>query len=541
MSESKKQNFLTGAAILAATVAIVKIIGALYKIPIGNILTDEGYAHFTVSYNIYSLLITISTAGLPVAVSRLVSASSALGRRGQVRQTFSMAKLLFFGIGIFGTLLMLIFPRQLADFMGDSEAALSITALAPAVFFVCSMSAYRGYAQGHSNMVPTAVSQIIEVVCKLVFGLALAWLAIDRGYGLPAAAAGAIIGVTIGEALAFLYLIYAKRRIDRDLDRPGSAADMRPTESRSRTLKNILRIGIPITVGSSILAILNLIDTHQLLSRLQSAAGFSYTDAKILTGVYGKAQTLFNLPSAFIVPVTVSVIPAISAYLAKNQYKEARLTVESSMRLATLMALPAGVGLCVLSYPIMNVLYPGSNANGPALLSTLGIASFFVCMTLMTNAVLQANGYERFTLYTLPIGGAIKIVLNYFLVGAPSINVLGAPFGTLVCYGLITLVNLVFIKVKLTEPPKLTKIFVKPAICTAVMGAAAYSVYSLSKKLLTSHISGSWMLEASSMIIAVIAAVIVYFILIIAVKAITGDDMKLLPRGEKLADKLKIR
>jgi stage V sporulation protein B len=189
----------------------------------------------------------------------------------------------------------------------------------------------------------------------------------------------------------------------------------------------------------------------------------------------------------------------------------------------------------------MNVVYPGSNANGPALLSTLGIASFFVCMTLMTNAVLQANGYERFTVYTLPIGGAIKIALNWVLVGTPSINVLGAPYGTLACYGAITLINLVFIKIKLTDPPKLTKIFVKPAICAGVMGVAAYSIYSLSKKLLVTRIASSWTVEAAAMILAVIVAVVVYLVLIIALKAVTRDDLKLLPKGEKLADKLKIQ
>jgi stage V sporulation protein B len=155
--------------------------------------------------------------------------------------------------------------------------------------------------------------------------------------------------------------------------------------------------------------------------------------------------------------------------------------------------------------------------------------------------VLQANGYERFTVYTLPIGGAVKIALNWVLVGTPSINVQGAPYGTLACYATITLINLIFIKIKLTDPPKLTKIFVKPAICTAVMGIATYSVYSLSKKLIASSISSSWTVEAAAMILAVIVAVVVYLVLIIALKAITRDDLKLLPKGEKLADKLKIQ
>lgn len=539
LEEHKRSNYLRGAALLAATVAVTKVIGAIYKIPLYNLLGDEGTTHFQVTYVIYNLLLTISTAGVPVALSRLISAAAATGRHRQAKQYFSVALSAFVLLGFVGMAVMLLVPQKLANLMGDPEITAGIMALAPAVLFACVISVYRGYAQGRSNMLPTAISQIMEVLCKLVFGITIAWYLSKLGYGLAAVSAGAIVGVTIGLGLAVPVLILYKRKMDRAL--PSSGGRLDRVDSKGSTLAQILRIGIPITLSSSILNIITLIDTKLVLLRLQTGAGLSYQDAKILYGVYSKGLTLFNIPSAFIVPVTVSVVPAIAAAMARKRGREAGGIIESSLKLTNLFALPAGVGLCVLSYPIFNVLYPGSNENGPMLLAILGAASFFVCTQLMSNAILQASGYEKLALITLPVGGVIKIAVNWFLVGTPGVNIAGAPVGTLACYLFMTVMNISFIMWKIKESPNLIRITVRPALCTAVMGAAAVSVYELFLRICPAPLAGGRFGMLAALAVSVVAAVAVYGVLIIALRAVTREDMKFVPKGERLADILHIR
>ena len=199
-NREKKSTFFGGAAILAAGIAIVKLIGAVYKIPLGNILGDEGFGHFNNAYVIYNLLLMVSTAGLPVALSKTISEANALGRRNQVHRVFNVALVTFFLLGAVSFAVMFLFAQPLADLQGDGMAVYAVQAIAPACFFVCVLSTFRGYAQGHSNMVPTAVSQIIEALGKLIIGLALAWFLVQQGMSSAFSAAGAIFGVTCGAA-----------------------------------------------------------------------------------------------------------------------------------------------------------------------------------------------------------------------------------------------------------------------------------------------------------------------------------------------------
>jgi stage V sporulation protein B len=203
--------------------------------------------------------------------------------------------------------------------------------------------------------------------------------------------------------------------------------------------------------------------------------------------------------------------------------------------------MPAAVGLCVLSKPIFNVIYPNSNENGPMLLALLGLASYFVCTYIITNGVLQASGHEKLALISLPIGGIIKIGVNWMLVGNRSINIVGAPIGTIACYVVITLVNIIFISSKLPEKPNFLKISVRPLACTIVMGAAAFAVYGLAEKLLLPALGGGRIGMLICLIAAIAIAAIIYFVLVIALKAITKEDILLLPKGEKLAKLLKIK
>lgn len=536
MSKTPSQNYLHGAAILTVSVVIIKLLGAIYKIPLGNILGDEGYTHFMVAYNIYNVLLTLSTAGLPIALARLISEANTLNRPMQVRRTYHIAIVTFVTLGAIASLIMFLFPTELAAKMGDVEAAQSIWVLSPAVILVCIMSACRGYAEGHSNMLPTSVSQVIEVAVKVGFGLVLAFILSKMGKSLPILAAAAVSGVTIGSLAAAAYLLFTVHRQYHPNVLPASAMDV--PEPSGKIFVRLIKIGIPIALGASVSSLMTLIDSNLALNRLQDAAGVTYEAAKTLYGVYAKALTLYNLPAAFITPLTISIVPAISRALAAKKRTEAKNITESSLRIAAILSLPMAVGMAVLSYPIMRVLYPTSAEQGPALLAIMGLASFFVCMVLMTTAVLQAYGKERLPVYTLLAGAVLKALLNWILIGNPNIGIYGVPISTIVCNAFMCVTNYIFIIRQANAMISLKNIVLRPLIGSVVMGAGAYGAYRLVIMLLP---DGGRIVLAAAMCVGVAVGVLAYLVLTVVTKAITHEDMDLLPGGKKLAKLLRIR
>ena len=538
MSKNEKRpSFLGGAAALAAAVAIVKLIGAVYKIPLGNIIGDEGKAHFTVAYNIYNLLLTISTAGLPLAISKLTSEAHALGRENEKRKLFRTAIWLFFGLGTVFSLVMFFGSAQLASFMNDPLAFWSIRALAPAVFCVCLLACMRGYTQGQGNMTPTAVSQILEALCKLGFGLSLAWYFLQLGRGVELAAAGAILGVTIGTVMSMLFLIFyllTHRDRTQSLDVPDSSGTL---------MKKVLLIGVPITLSNSAMSIITLIDSKIVLGRLESISSLLPETPTALYGQYTFGMDLINLPPSFVYPVTMSLIPFAAAAMARKDNAGANRIISSAFRLIAILAIPAGVGLSVLSGPILRMLYPAqpeaAAAAGPHL-QVLGIACIFICLMTLTNAILQSYGHERIPICTMIAGGITKIVMNYVLVGNPDINIHGAPISTLCCYLVICGLNLFFVWKYSPEKPKYLQLFTKPVVASVLMGVMAWAGYGLTLRVLT---GGEYAYGASALatMIGIGAGVVVYGVLVIALGILRAEDLQSVPKGQKLIKLLHLK
>ena len=506
MSEqSKKQSFLGGAAILAAAVAVVKVIGALYKLPLNNILGDVGKTYFQTAYEIYNVLLTISTAGLPLAISKLTSQAHARGRENEKRKIFRTAVWLFFALGLAGSCLMFFGAQGLADFRRNSMAAAPIRALAPAVFCVCLLACMRGYTQGQGNMGPTAVSQVLEALCKLGVGLPLAWDILKKSRetaelaagsdGMEHVAAGAILGVTVGTILSMVFLILYLLR-----HRDSAPSDDVPRSS-GYLLRRILAIGVPITLGNCAMSIITMIDTKIILGRLQTGLGLTEVAASALKGQYSYA-----------------------------------------FRILALLALPAGVGLSVLSSPIMSLVLPaqqeGALAAGPHL-RILGIACIFVCLMILTNAILQTYGKEHLPIFTVIAGGVVKIVMNYLLVGNPNVGIRGAPWSTLCCYGVIAGLNLFFVWKYSPRKPHYFRLFARPVFASALMGLAAWAVCSLVSRLLSGH--SAYGANAVATLCGILAGVAVYGVLVIALGLLRADDMKNIRGGEKLIKLLHLR
>jgi len=319
-----------------------------------------------------------------------------------------------------------------------------------------------------------------------------------------------------------------------------STGDTDQPDSYGSTLWQFVKIGVAITLGASVMSVFSLIDTKLIQMQLPQVEGIGEALADTLYGCYSAMQTLYNLPAAFITPMTIAVVPAISAAVAKHAHGEASGIAESGLRISSVIALPMGIGLAVLSEPIVKVLYDGTHELGPTILSYLGVASIFVCIALVTNSILQANGNERLPIISMLVGGVVKIAVNLLLVSRPEINILGACIGTICCYFVICVLNCIFISRSLTNKLRYSKIFLRPLVSSVAMGAAAWAVYGLASRILGgAEISGIMRLLA--MCAAIGVAVIVYLLLVILTRAVTYEDMKLIPKGDKLAKLLRIR
>ena len=534
MSEQKKQSFLHGAALLALATAIVKVIGALYKLPLNAILGTKGFAYFNTAYDIYSVLLMVSTAGLPVALSRMISAASSLDNHRQIRRIYRTAQAMFLLVGTFGSVLMTIFCRELAQFQEQPDAWAAIACLGPSCLLVGLMSSFRGFFQGQGNMIPTSTSQVMEAACKLVVGLGAATLLLSTTQSVPLAAGGAILGVTSGCAVATVYLFILFRKAYRSLD-----MKLGKERSYGSTAKELLSIAIPITIGSAGLQIISMIEVKIYMGQLL-ATGFSQDAADSMKGIFNMCQTIFNMPCAFITPLNVSAIPAITAALTLGNHKAVRATEESASRITALISMPCALGLSVLAGPVMALLgrYTGDNLTlGSQMMSVLALCVIFNSTVMLTNAIMQAHGNVVLPVVNTFIGGGMKLIIIYILTGNPSININAVPFATVLCYLLITILNLLAMKRVIKQPPKMVRNMLRPALSALIMAAAVYAVYyPLSRVFSLNSTLGQLILCA----VPILVGVVVYVLCVIKLKAITREDCLLLPKGEKIAKMLRL-
>ncbi len=558
-TQPKKQNFLHGATLLAAATVIVKIIGAVYKIPLQNILGNMGYSYFSSAYDIYTLLLLISTAGLPVAMSRMISQASSLGDHAQTRRVYNTSRAIFFAIGAVSTALMMIFCKALAQSQEQPDAAPAIFCLAPCAFLMGIISTYRGFFQGQGNMIPTSKSQVIEAVFKLGAGLVGAVLVLQLGGTIPTAAAAAILGVTISCAVsvAYLFVVFRKSAEPEVLqqNQPGFC---------SATAKKLLAIAIPITIGSAGLQLLIVAETglymNQIVDLLESGAISGelveslraevldsaaraqevLTEAEInsriaasMKGIYNFSQTIYNLPNSLITPITISIIPAVTACLTLKDNAGVKANSESASRITGLLSLPCAIGLMVLSKPIMGLLggYTGVQLDFAAkLMSILGISVFLRAVVLFTNSLMQANGHANLPVVNMLSCGALRLVAVYILSGNPKLGMLCVPACTAACNLAIATLNLICMAKVIPQKSAIVRNLLRPLIPSLLMGAVAFGAWQLILRFLGENCSRIIQVGGPMAL-----AAIVYIISAAWLKSITREDCMLLPKGEKIA------
>ncbi len=525
---SARRQLMSGVAIMTLSTAIVKIIGLVYKIPMLQLLSEEGMAYFNAAYNIYVMFYMISTAGLPVAISILVSENRVHGNTKNIKKIYRVALSLFFVIGLAGTLCMLLLSKQFAGAIDMDRSVWCIVAIAPTLFFVCLSSAVRGYFQGHQIMAHTGISQIIEALAKMVIGLLFAAWALKKGYDLPIVAAFGVLGLTVGVVLSALYLVLAKivfeakHKSTNELCTPY-------TDTAKKIFLRLVKIAIPITLSSSVMGVTRIVDTALIASRLQDI-GFS---VELSTRMYGAYSTLavpmYNLPPAIISGISLSVVPMLTSSIeARNRDKE-KMVISSSLRVCALFAMPCAVGISMFSRPILELLFAGQTwaiDTAAPLLSVLGIAVLFASMMTVTNAILQAYGQERKPIISMALGCAVNILFKYLLIGSKTFNIYGAPLSTLLCTATVMILNFCFIKKYAAGFDGVIKLLYRPMAAAVVSVGGAFGVYMILRTKL--GISNLYSL------VGIAVAALLYVVLALVFRAVEEEDIKILPKGEKL-------
>jgi len=521
--EKKTKSFIGGVAVLTASTAVVKIIGLFYKIPMIYLVGVEGMAYFLAAYHIYTLLFTLSTAGLPIAVSILVSRCRASGNFAGGESVYRIASLLFTTVGAIFTAVLYACAEPIASLIDIKEAADCIRAVAPSLLFVSMGSAVKGYFQGCQNMRPTAVSQIIESVGKLGLGLLFTKLAISRGMPLPKIAAAAIMGLSAGVIISTLYLFACRMKTKKENYSFGSEYSGR------KILKELLAISAPITVGSAVISITSLIDTALISSRLQSA-GYASSVANAMYSSYGNLSIpIFNLIPAFMAPIAISMAPTVADAASRGDKNKERQLLDSSFKLCGMIAIPSSVGIAVFSNEILKLIFPSEiNATSVAapLLTLLGPAVFFSCLITLTNAALQAYGKASRPIISMAVGAILKMIAEYVLVGDPRVGIFGAPISTLICDVCIVAFNMYYMGKYTCGTGKLSGLFGKSFV-SAVISSLIVSLFAM--VLLKQSSIGKYIVLP-----VVVTDAFLYLLLIIKTGALNKQEVELLPSGRKI-------
>lgn len=526
IGKMKKNSFIQGAVILAVSGIIVKLIGAVSRIYLSRLLGGEGIGLYQMAYPIYLLCLSISTAGLPVAISIMVSERNAihdfLGGQRILKIALSVLTLtgLLFSVGLYFGSSVLIDHH----IVRDPRAYWSLIALAPAVFCATISATMRGYFQGLQNMTPTAVSEVIEQFVRVVTMIGLAIILLPKG--LEFGAAGATFGAAPGAAAAILTLgwFYWHDRKHRKMWYMSQDKSIVP-DSTWNIMKRLFILAIPVSCANIMIPIVSNIDLFIVPKRLE-VAGFNVEQATTLFGyLTGMATALINMPTIVTSSMSSSLVPGISEASIKKDFDTIRRRARTALRLASVFTLPAAIGLGVIATPISTMLYATANA-GPCI-AVMSIGIFFLGIQQVTTGILQGLGKTAVPFINLIVSGCVKVAFSWNLTAMPQFGVLGAAFATDTDFAVAAALNLLFLYRYMRFNMDYGHLL-KVAIASAVMGVAVYFSFGA--------IIGAIHSNTLSALLAICVGVVVYALGILLTKAIKPEDVRTIPKiGPKLA------
>ncbi len=438
-----KDTFLKGALILTAAGILVKIIGSVNRILLSRLLGGEGIGLYQMAYPIYLLALSISSAGIPVAISIIVAEKIALNDFRGANRVFRISLGVLAVTGVLFTFLLFFGAGWLTEnhFIRDARAYYAIAALAPAIFFVTILSSYRGYFQGLQMMTPTAISQIFEQLIRVVTMILLAYMLLPKG--LEYAAAGASFGAGPGAAAGLMVLIYFYWRQRREFKRQMAEQPDIKQESSVSIVNRMVRLALPVSLANIMLPVVSNIDLLIVPARLE-AAGFTVEQATELFGyLTGMAVALINLPTILTASLAASLVPAVSeAFTLKNHQRIYQRTA-TAMRIANLITIPSFAGMCLLATPISQMLYGTPNAGVSIAILSTGIVLLGVHQ--VTTGVLQGLGHTTIPLVNMVVSAVVKVVMSWTLTAVPSLGIKGAAWATNADFGVAALLNVYFV------------------------------------------------------------------------------------------------
>ena len=540
--EKRTGTFLTEALVISVSNLVTKVIGVVFKIPLGNMLQNN-MEMFTAAYSVYAMLFMLSNSGLPVALSRSVAAAAAKGRKKEENRVFIAGTLMFGAIGTILMLAMLLGADAIAEYSEHAQAALAIRMVAPCLPLVCVSSSLRGYFQGHRIMLPTAIYHFLESFFKMVFGLGAAYFAVSNGYSAPVQAAYAIIGIIAGSTVGLIYLIICKFVYEKK--HRGTVSP--ESESYPQVYKTLLKIALPVAVTSTALYLSNFLDTIVIKKGLIASGVAEATAGRLYTAYTTLALSVSDLlPATFVYPIAISILPAITTSVTLGDIKKTRDYMNSSIRISAIIGMPCAFLMFAVARPALVFLY-GAEWGGESFiwngaeywaidiasngLRILSAGIIFISLLSTTNSLLPAVRKSHLTTVSVLTGVAALAATEITLIGVPGVGIYGAPAASVVCYAVALAMNLFFLKKLGYVTRSVAAMFAKPLLCAALCGGASLgAVWLASQAFDISTRLGSLVTVCAGGI----AGVAVYVISMLAFKGMTADEIRLLPKGAKL-------
>ena len=523
----RQRSLVGGISVLGAAGIICKVVGVLYRIPLSSMIGSLGMGLYGQVMPYYNLLLSITSAGIPVAISRMVSHYVTIGEQGNARRVFHTALKLLTVLGIASTLILLALSRPIAVWVGTPEGYISYMCIAPSLFFVCIMSAYRGYMQGMRRMMPTAVSQLIEQVGKVAVALPFASIGFARG-GWTMGCAGTLLGTSLAECVAMLYMIIRCRFVKTPPALPGET----PVSGRALA-RRIVMIAVPITLGACIVPLSNSIDAS-MLKKLMMGSGFTDHEALsrhgILTGI---VFPLINVPTALAMAMSTNLVPSIASGMARKDMAHVARETSIGLRVASVVGFPCSIGMSILAMPIVFMCYGNAGSKytveelilGGSLLEFSAMTIILFTMVQATSGILQGAGKQKIPMLTLVAGVICKIALNAILVSRHDINIHGAPIASLACYSVSMIPNLYYVCKYTSYKFSVTDVILRPLGASALMGAVVWAIYKF-------VFGGEQMLASAGfskrlllVVVCIAVGAAVYLIAAFRLKAIDPDDL----------------
>lgn len=510
-------SFVKQAAILGIASLMVRLIGFLYRLPMTNLLGDEGMGFYTRAYHIYAFVVVISSGALPASISRLVSERTAKNQYKNAHELFKTAMGFALVIGISIALVMSIFANSIALSFDMPESAIAIRILAPTIIVVGVLAVFRGYFQGMKTTVPTAVSQVIEQIFNVVFTVALAYIFFDAAnlqYSVAGGAAGTAIGAIAGVSVVAGFYFAISKNYRKDTSFNDSF-----TETRRSQVVVILKTSLPIIMGMGVYSLGTIID-FGMASNLM-AIYFTESEINALVGgqFTNKFLLLTTLPVALSMALSAAVIPDITTSQVKMDMDAIKRKANMALRVSMMLTIPAAVGLSVMADQIIALLFP-AHPDGGWLLRYGAISIVFIAMVQIFTGVFQGIGKASIPVIGAAIGVATKIPVNYFLIQIPQINILGAVISTIVCYLVATIINIIFLRKYTGITPKFGQAIIKPTIAAAGMGVVVYGAYFGLSLIAPAQFAT---------VIALGVGMCAYMLLMAVIKGFNPDDVRALP------------